>query len=79
MQSEKDATRSQAVATLIENWTTTEFESFVKELGIIVDELNIHEGSSGWKRAQEIWERVIELEVGFWPNEGEELDMNLSQ
>jgi len=40
-----------------------------------VDELGIFPGTEAWIRAEAIWLRVIELEVGFWPDEGEEVQM----
>lgn len=43
------------------------------ELAALVDELDILPGSESWKRAEGIWERVVELEEAFWPIDGEEL------
>ncbi|KZP33725.1 heme oxygenase-like protein, partial [Athelia psychrophila] len=63
-----------AVSSFVTNWTSPEFEKFVDELAELVDELGIQPGSDGWKRGEDIWTRIIELEEAFWPNEGEESD-----
>lgn len=63
-----------AVASFVSNWTSPEFEKFVDDLAELVDELCIQPGSDGWTRGEYIWERIIELEEAFWPNEGEESD-----
>ncbi|CAA7267216.1 unnamed protein product [Cyclocybe aegerita] len=57
------------------NWSSTEFGVFVKALANLVDSLGVEPGTDGWHRAEAIWERVIELEIGFWPEEGEEVKM----
>lgn len=41
-----------------------------------LDRLGIEKGSEAWVRAEQIWQRVVELEEAFWPdvmNEEEEL------
>ena len=82
---------------LIDNWTNSEFEHFVKDLEDLVNEylyprksrcvcadhlhehsLGIQPGSSDWLRAEEIWERVIELEEAFWPGGEAEIAAMLS-
>lgn len=63
-----------AVSSFVSNWTSPEFEKFVDDLAELVDELGIQPGSDGWKRGEDIWTRIIELEEAFWPNEGEESD-----
>ena len=62
-----------AVTSFAENWTSPEFEQFVDDLANLVDSLEIVPGSEGWKRAEGIWARVVELEEMFWPEEGEEI------
>ncbi|KAF8156002.1 heme oxygenase-like protein [Crassisporium funariophilum] len=64
-----------AVPRFAENWSSPEFEAFVKELADLVDSLGISPGTREWARAEEIWTRVVELEVGFWPNDEEEARM----
>lgn len=64
-------TRS-ALLSLSANWSNAEFISFVDTLAGIVNDLEITPGSTSWKRAEEIWARVVELEAAFWPDEGEE-------
>ena len=64
-----------AVSSFAENWTNAEFEQFVDDLANLVDSLGILPGSEGWKRAEDIWGRVVELEEKFWPEEGEEITM----
>ncbi|KAI0090311.1 heme oxygenase-like protein [Irpex rosettiformis] len=62
---------SEALAGLVDNWTNTEFEKFVKDLEDIVNGLGIQPGTEAGNRAEEIWARVIELEAAFWPPEGD--------
>lgn len=65
------------VAAFMENWTNDEFVRFVDDLADIVNSLGIEPGSSAWRRAEEVWARVVEVEEGFWPEEGEEDSMRL--
>ncbi|KAJ7652030.1 heme oxygenase-like protein [Mycena polygramma] len=58
------------VAQFVENWTSPEFVKFVDELADLVNATGVRP-----ERATEIWERVIELEKGFWPTEGEGIHM----
>ena len=67
-----------AVRKFATNWSSPEFEEFVDALGKLVDGLNIEQGSDEWERAGEVWKRVVELEVGFWPEDGEESSMKRS-
>ena len=46
----------------------------MNDLAELVDDLHIQPGSDLWKRSETIWERVVELEVGFWPSENELVD-----
>ena len=61
------------------NWSSPEFEAFVNELAELVDDdyLSITPGTSAWESAENVWKRVIELEIGFWPEDGEELSMRM--
>lgn len=70
-QSKLDDTRS-AVPSLVSNWTSQEFEEFVNKISSLVNDLGIQPDSDGWKKAEGIWGRVVELEETFWPEEGEE-------
>ena len=75
----KNRENKSAISSFAENWTSPEFEKFVSELAGLVDGLGIQPGSEGWKRAQVIWARIVELEESFWPEEGEELTMRLER
>jgi len=44
-----------------------------------VDKLGIKPGTEEWSRAESIWKRVVELEVEFWPNEGEEISQRKNE
>lgn len=57
------------------NWSCSEFVNFVDELASLVNDLGIVPGSRQWKRAEDIWARVIELEAAFWPMEGDQARM----
>ncbi|TFK32031.1 hypothetical protein BDQ12DRAFT_729029 [Crucibulum laeve] len=70
------ATSNSPVVALTENWTSPDFVAFVNDIGVVVDGLGITPSSEKWKRAEEIWARVAELEVNFWPEDGEELTMS---
>jgi formylaminopyrimidine deformylase / aminopyrimidine aminohydrolase len=63
---------NEAIETLANNWTIPEFVEFVDELAGIVDALPGLQTAQGRKKAEMIWERVVELEVGFWPEDGDE-------
>jgi len=51
----------------VQNWTNPDFHKFVQELADLVDNLNVSPGTQLWKKAEEIWDTVVSLEVGFWP------------
>ncbi|CAE6519761.1 unnamed protein product [Rhizoctonia solani] len=59
--------RSKGLNAFITNWTSDEFKKFVDDLEKLVDLLGIEPGSENWRRAEIIWNRVIELEEEFWP------------
>lgn len=61
-----------SVHSFAQNWSSPEFLDFVDKIAKTVDDLNIQPGSDAWKRAEAIWTRTVELEVDFWPEEGEE-------
>ncbi|PPQ78608.1 hypothetical protein CVT25_010572 [Psilocybe cyanescens] len=64
-----------AVREFSANWSSPEFAAFVKALANLVNKLNIFPGTDAWRRAEAVWLRVVELEIGFWPEEGEESHM----
>jgi thiaminase len=64
-----------AVQQFATNWSSSEFKTFVDELAGLVDSFDVRPGTDLWSRAEAIWSRVIELEVEFWPLEGEEIRM----
>ena len=61
-----------AVQSFVDNWTSPEFHKFVDDLASLVNDLGIEKGSDMWKRAEMVWDRVVELEVELWPGEREE-------
>ena len=61
-----------AVSTFTSNWTSPEFYKFVEDLAATVNGFDIPPDSVAWKKAKEIWVRIIELEEAFWPTDGEE-------
>ncbi|KAJ3509708.1 hypothetical protein NLJ89_g5075 [Agrocybe chaxingu] len=65
-------TSASAIDKFATNWSSTEFRVFVNALADLVDGLGVKPGTDEWHRGETIWERVIELEIGFWPEEGEE-------
>jgi thiaminase len=69
---------SNAVDSFAKNWSSPGFEKFVNELAELVDDLSITPGTSAWESAENVWKRVIELEIGFWPEDGEELSMRVN-
>lgn len=64
-----------ALASFAEHWTNDEFVKFVQGWADLVDDFDVGPGSEQWTKAESIWARVIELEEGFWPEEGEEAEM----
>ncbi|QRV86405.1 TENA/THI-4 family protein [Ceratobasidium sp. AG-Ba] len=53
----------------IQNWTSADFIKFVEELENLVDMMDIQPGTDVWNRAEAVWNRVVELEVAFWPRD----------
>ncbi|CAK1364177.1 unnamed protein product [Cercospora beticola] len=52
---------------LIPNWTSVEFEGFVRRLGDLVDEWGVEEGGWVWRECEAVWRQVIWVEGEFWP------------
>ncbi|EIN08334.1 heme oxygenase-like protein [Punctularia strigosozonata HHB-11173 SS5] len=57
-----------AVDGFVTNWTSAEFEAFVRDLADLVDLCDVP-----LEAASVVWNRVLELEEAFWPEEGEAL------
>ena len=53
------------------NWSNKEFAKFVEDLRALVDDLEAD--SEIQERMKQAWNRVIELEIEFWPTDGEQL------
>ncbi|KAF9444842.1 heme oxygenase-like protein [Macrolepiota fuliginosa MF-IS2] len=70
--------QNSALGSFSTNWSCPEFIEFVDDLAKLVDDLDIQPNSDTWKRAEVIWARVVELEVDFWPIEGEEVSHRAS-
>ncbi|KAF5381386.1 hypothetical protein D9615_008328 [Tricholomella constricta] len=63
---------SPALKAFAVNWSTPEFKAFVDDLALLVDDIYRDLGRDAWTVAKDIWQRVTELEEGFWPNAEEE-------
>jgi thiaminase len=59
---------SNELGEFIKNWTSEEFIKFVDDLEKLVDMMDIKPGTEGWRRSEAVWNRVVELEVAFWPD-----------
>ncbi|KAF8636898.1 hypothetical protein AX17_003150 [Amanita inopinata Kibby_2008] len=70
--SSKSGGTNSAVAAFADNWSSPQFVKFVDDLAALVNDLGIQPGTETWKRAEHIWNRVVELEAEFWPEVGEE-------
>lgn len=53
--------------TLIPNWTSEEFETFVDTIGDLVNELGEDAAQGEWTKAEEAWRQVLWAEERFWP------------
>ena len=60
------------VAPFAKNWSSLQFITFVNNLTSLVNDLDIKPGTETWVNAEQIWNRVVELEAEFWPSAGEE-------
>lgn len=61
----------------IPNWSSPEFEAFVRKVGGLVNKFGqgIEEGGWEWGECEEVWRQVVWAERGFWPEvEGGEGD-----
>jgi thiaminase len=61
-----------------QNWSTPQFAKFVDDLEALVNDLGIKPGTQTWINAEQIWNRVVELEAEFWPNAGEERRLRIA-
>lgn len=61
-----------ALAAFAHNWSTNEFVEFVDNLARLVDALGIDPSSLAGQQAEAIWDRVVELEYAFWPEDAQE-------
>ena len=52
----------------IPNWSSDEFEGFVKALADLVDEMGRVVGEQEVRECEEAWEMVVWAEKGFWPD-----------
>ena len=52
----------------IPNWSSDEFERFVKRLGDLVDEMGRMALKEEVRECEEVWEMVLCAEKGFWPD-----------
>ena len=62
----------QCVAPFAKNWSSPQFTTFVNNRASLINDLGIKPGTETWVIAEQIWNRVVELEAEFWPNVGEE-------
>lgn len=69
--SEPPNSHKSAISSLVDNWTNSDFEAFVDDIGSLVNEMGLLPGSDAWKRAEHAWARVLELEIAFWPRHKE--------
>ena len=55
----------------IPNWSSDEFETFVRRIGGLVDEMcaqdGVEEGGWVWRECEAAWRQVIWIEHEFWP------------
>lgn len=55
-----------ALTKLIDNWSSKEFQKFVKDIGDLVDELDVDINSEMGKRLQHVWITTLWYEERFW-------------
>ncbi|KAF5347754.1 hypothetical protein D9756_010281 [Leucocoprinus leucothites] len=67
-----------AVGSFAANWGGPDMINFVNTLTKLIDGLEFQPGTDAWRRAEDIWTRVVELEVDFWPMPGEEISQRIS-
>lgn len=51
---------------LIPNWSSADFTTFVDEVARLLDE-SFEDGKGDMKRAEELWNQVLDVEEIFWP------------
>ncbi|KAG2059554.1 heme oxygenase-like protein [Suillus hirtellus] len=75
-QSDSEDYTANAIRQLTNNWTRPEFEEFVQNVEALANRhfARRHHGHShsAVRAMESIWERVVELEEKFWPEEGED-------
>nr|OQO19846.1 hypothetical protein B0A51_11757 [Rachicladosporium sp. CCFEE 5018] len=56
----------------IPNWSSGEFEAFVRRVGGLVNKFGagIEEGGWEWEECEEVWRQVLWAEKAFWPDVG---------
>lgn len=58
------------------NWTSPEFEAFVRRLGGLVNKMclewGVEEGGWIWKECEAAWRQVVWVEGEFWPDVDED-------
>lgn len=55
--------------TFIPNWSSAEFEAFVRRIGGMVNKFGgyLEEGGYEWKECEGAWRQVLWAEREFWP------------
>lgn len=56
--------------TFIPNWSSPQFEAFVRRIGGLVNKFGgyYEEGSYEWRECEVVWKQVLWAEREFWPN-----------
>ncbi|KAK6435504.1 hypothetical protein LTR95_008303 [Oleoguttula sp. CCFEE 5521] len=54
----------------IPNWSSGEFEAFVRRVGGLVNKFGVglEEGGWEWEECEEVWRQVLWAEKAFWPD-----------
>ena len=52
---------------LIPNWSSPDFAKFVDEVEKLLNECFEKEGHGNLKRAEELWDQILNVEQVFWP------------
>jgi len=60
---------NKALGAFIENWTTNEFKTFVREIAGLVDEWAEKATAEEKRKAEDIYKWVLWYEVRFWDGE----------
>ncbi|KAF8330586.1 heme oxygenase-like protein, partial [Cantharellus anzutake] len=64
----KDSNAQRAVKDFARNWSNKEFIKFVDKLAELVDDLEIDPILETGRRIKVVWDRIVELEIEFWPD-----------